>query len=158
MATFSSCLNVARMVLLWYMLCINDVINSRWEGDGWGYIKTNSIFCSRSISYSGASIPKAKGSSVFRGLLHFPWGGGRYFCHFCSSLPKMWYGGHVHVTMPAQLTALAHGLCSHLGRRAEDPALQFLSVVKMAGAVTQIQMKFLWGNEIGCFPEERVDT
>lgn len=57
------------------MLCINDVINSRWEGDGWGYIKTNSIFCSRSISYSGASIPKAKGSSVFRGLLHFPWGG-----------------------------------------------------------------------------------
>lgn len=47
------------------------------------------------------------------------------------------------MTMPAQLTALAHGLCSHLGRRAEDPALQLLSVVKMAGAVTHIQIKFL---------------
>lgn len=46
------------------------------------------------------------------------------------------------MTMPAQFTALAHGLCSLLGRRAEDPALQFLSMVKMAGAVTQIQMKF----------------
>lgn len=58
------------------MLCINDVINSRWEGDGWGYIKTNSIFCSRSISYSGASIPKAKGSSVLQRPATLSLGGG----------------------------------------------------------------------------------
>lgn len=56
------------------------------------------------------------------------------------------------MTMPTQLTALAHGLCSHLGRRAE--ALQFLSAVKVAGAVTQIQTDSSEGMKLGVFQKK----
>lgn len=71
------------------MLCINDVINSRWEGDGWGYIKTNSIFFVLEVSLiPGPVFPKQREAVCFRGLLHFPCGEGGISAIFVALCPK----------------------------------------------------------------------